>query len=257
MMMMMMMIALGFCFLWSPWEPHIPMNLRYFGSSWNSSCQRPMVRHSRLWKRWSLRFVKWDSLPVFKETICWLFLPNIYTYIWPQLYDVNLWCLRTIHGRVFVIYDICMALFCVLSDNFSPTSIWNRKSQVEPWKTTRKIPCNMKSWLVKNKSLHFLGEISEEKNKGGIMPYIYIYIHIMFNQPDCCSLAQGFIWPGKLMRGSEWFLNSSKGMYWNLSCTKRHINQPTQTHEEQKLPKEFWYHCSHCMVFVWILQYPT
>lgn len=182
MMMMMMMIALGFCFLWSPWEPHIPMNLRYFGSSWNSSCQRPMVRHSRLWKRWSLRFVKWDSLPVFKETICWLFLPNIYTYIWPQLYDVNLWCLRTIHGRVFVIYDICMALFCVLSDNFSPTSIWNRKSQVEPWKTTRKIPCNMKSWLVKNKSLHFLGEISEEKNKGGIMPYIYIYTSCSTNQ---------------------------------------------------------------------------
>lgn len=96
----------------------------------------------------------------------WLFTKHIYTYIWLQMYDVNLWCLRTMDGPVFVIHDICMALFCVLSDNFSPTSIWNRKSQVESWKPTRKIPCNMKSWLVKNKSLHFLGEISEKKKQG-------------------------------------------------------------------------------------------
>lgn len=102
------------------------------------------------------------------------------------MYDVNLWCLRTMDGPVFDIYGICMALFCVLSDNFSPTSIWNRKSQVEPWKTTRKIPCSMKSWLVKNKSLHFLGEISEKKQGW----YHTLYVHIIFNQPDRCSLLK-------------------------------------------------------------------
>ena len=77
-----------------------------------------------------------------------------------MLYHECFLCLRSIYGPVFVVYDICMALFCVLSDNFSPTSIWNRKSEVERWKTTRKIPWSMKSWLVKNQNRHFMGEIS-------------------------------------------------------------------------------------------------
>ena len=90
----------------------------------------------------------------------------------------------------------------------------------------------MNSWLVKNKSLHFLGEISEKKNKGGIMPYIYTSFstnqtvvavlawRAIHTVPVPSTLAgsfqtvvhcSSFIRPGKLMRGSEWSLDFVQG----------------------------------------------